>query len=149
ASTCSGAIGCRGPARSCCCWVACRRWSWLDCDPRVCRPLATSSPCPKNRTQMESPERVETSATVGPACRAGPGSTWQAWRRPLLRIGLMMVCGYGGIILVLLFLENKLVYYPTPASADWQPPPSPEVQDIHLTTADDTAIHAWWWPVRG
>jgi fermentation-respiration switch protein FrsA (DUF1100 family) len=50
------------------------------------------------------------------------------------------------VIIVLFALENKLVYHPTRWTEEWSPPPAPEVQDVELTGADGTAIHAWWWP---
>ncbi|MBY0525349.1 MAG: alpha/beta hydrolase [Gemmataceae bacterium] len=54
---------------------------------------------------------------------------------------------YLGVVLVLLFLENKLVYHPTPSSAHWQAPPANAgVEDVTLETADGTSIHGWWAP---
>jgi uncharacterized protein len=47
---------------------------------------------------------------------------------------------------VLLALENMLLYRPVRSSQEWLPPPSGRVQDITLTTADGTRIHAWWCP---
>lgn len=71
------------------------------------------------------------------------------WLRRLRRLGLMLICSYVGVILVLLFLENWLIFHPVKASQDWHPPPSSEVQDIFVTLADGTRVHAWWWPVEG
>src|SRR5262249_11712895 len=53
------------------------------------------------------------------------------------------------VCLVLMFLENWMVFHPTKASEDWQAPPSAEVRDVFLTTAEGTKIHAWWWPAPG
>src|SRR5262249_54030964 len=50
---------------------------------------------------------------------------------------------------VLMALENWLVYYPTSASQEWHEPPNARVQDIELLSADGTRIHAWWCPVEG
>jgi fermentation-respiration switch protein FrsA (DUF1100 family) len=71
----------------------------------------------------------------------------KSWFRRLLRVLGLAACTYLGVILVLAFFENWLVYHPTSANEDWQPPPSPEVKDVELTSADGTHIHAWWWPV--
>jgi fermentation-respiration switch protein FrsA (DUF1100 family) len=57
--------------------------------------------------------------------------------------------GYLGVILVLLALENRFVYHPTPASESWEPPPSPSFQDVELTTPAGVKLHAWWCPVPG
>lgn len=68
--------------------------------------------------------------------------TWQALR--------LLLIGYLGVVLVMMFLENKLVYHPVRASEDWQNPPSgANWQDVELTTTDGIKIHAWWCPVSG
>jgi uncharacterized protein len=73
----------------------------------------------------------------------------RSWRRQALRYLVMLACAYVGIILVLLALENSLVYHPCPASRDWQPAPAPEVRDVELTAADGNRIHGWWFPKEG
>ena len=50
---------------------------------------------------------------------------------------------------MLLFLENRLLFWPTRAAADWRSPPIDQVQDVELQTADGTSVHAWWCPVEG
>ncbi len=65
-----------------------------------------------------------------------------AWFR-LLRIA---VISYIGIIIVLLTLENYLVYHPVSAASDWKSPPDSRVVDIELRTADGVKLHAWWLP---
>jgi fermentation-respiration switch protein FrsA (DUF1100 family) len=77
----------------------------------------------------------------------------QAARRSRLRgavrlLVLLAVC-YAGVIIVLMALENSLVYHPVRASQDWWPPPGPHVQDVELRLPDGTPIHAWWCPVEG
>jgi fermentation-respiration switch protein FrsA (DUF1100 family) len=47
----------------------------------------------------------------------------------------------------MMFLENRLLFYPIRASADWEAPPNARVQDVYLQTAADVRIHAWWCPV--
>jgi uncharacterized protein len=71
------------------------------------------------------------------------------WRRRLVRLGALAACTYLGVLLVLLFLENTLVFHPYTAEQSWSAPPGPEVQDVWLTTSDGTPIHAWWWPRSG
>ncbi len=72
----------------------------------------------------------------------------RSWPRRLLRLLALAACTYLGVILVLVFFENRLVYFPTSAQEDWPKEPlSPEIKDIHLTSADGIPIHAWWWPV--
>jgi pimeloyl-ACP methyl ester carboxylesterase len=52
---------------------------------------------------------------------------------------------YVGIIVVLLCLENRLLFVPTTASAGWSNPPlGVPVMDVGLKSADGTRIHAWW-----
>ncbi len=80
----------------------------------------------------------------------------QSWKHRLARLALLVVLGYGGILLVLLALENYFLYPALPASQGWEnPPPGLAVEDIWLTSADGTKIHAWftaptgWTPDEG
>lgn len=57
----------------------------------------------------------------------------------------LSIC-YVGVVLVLMLLENSLVYHPVAANSDWQPPPCAEIEDVTLTCADKTCLHAWWLP---
>jgi fermentation-respiration switch protein FrsA (DUF1100 family) len=57
-----------------------------------------------------------------------------------------LVFSYLGVVVVLLALEHRLVFCPTPAVEDWLPPPSPEVQDVGFICADGVRVHAWWYP---
>jgi fermentation-respiration switch protein FrsA (DUF1100 family) len=84
----------------------------------------------------------------GPASLA-PGPRGRSWKRRLVRVVVVLLCCYAGVIIVLMALENSLVYHPTPASLDWQPAPDAQVQDVELRTADGTRIHAWWLPREG
>jgi fermentation-respiration switch protein FrsA (DUF1100 family) len=69
----------------------------------------------------------------------------RTWRRRLVRWVVLLSLTYLGVIVVLLALENALVYFPAGPN-DWQPPPSPIVENVELTSADGTAIHGWWLP---
>jgi uncharacterized protein len=69
--------------------------------------------------------------------------------RPWVRSALYLVVGYVGLVSMLLFFENWLVYHPTTTAQHWQPPPPGEdIQDVQLTSADGTRIHAWWCPAK-
>jgi fermentation-respiration switch protein FrsA (DUF1100 family) len=67
-------------------------------------------------------------------------------RRRLVRLVVLVLGGYVGLIVVLLFLENALLFHPVKAAEDWQSPPEPGVQDVELRSADGTRLHAWWYP---
>jgi fermentation-respiration switch protein FrsA (DUF1100 family) len=82
---------------------------------------------------------------------------WKRSRfRKVCRVFAFAAYTYIGVLVVLLALENFLLFHPTAAARDWAPPP-PEltVEDVDLTAADGTRIHAWWaappgWkPARG
>ncbi|MBI1833131.1 MAG: alpha/beta hydrolase [Planctomycetes bacterium] len=68
--------------------------------------------------------------------------------RPWVRIPCYILIAYVGLVSMLLFLENWLVYQPTRFEQHWQPPPSPDIEDVHLASADGTRIHAWWCPAK-
>jgi fermentation-respiration switch protein FrsA (DUF1100 family) len=72
----------------------------------------------------------------------------QRWRWIVRLLGIT-VGGYLALILVMMFFENALVYHPTPAHVYWVKPPSPDVRDVVLTTAENEEIHAWWLPCPG
>ena len=68
--------------------------------------------------------------------------------RPWVRSALYVLGGYIGLVLMLLFFENRLIYQPTTAAQHWLEAPNADTQDIELTSADGTRIHAWWYPVK-
>lgn len=63
--------------------------------------------------------------------------------RALFRLTKSVAIIYIGVLLVLMFFENLLVYRPMLAAQGWEPAP-PGVVDIPLTADDGTALHAWW-----
>jgi fermentation-respiration switch protein FrsA (DUF1100 family) len=65
-----------------------------------------------------------------------------------LRSGAYFAVGYVGFVLMLLGLENTLLYHPVSAARDWMPSPVLETEDVELTCADGTRIHAWWCPAK-
>jgi fermentation-respiration switch protein FrsA (DUF1100 family) len=76
--------------------------------------------------------------------KSRPGFLASPWRRFFIYVLL----GYVALVSIMLFFENWLVYHPTPASLHWVDPPSPDIEDVQLTCADGTRIHAWWWPAK-
>jgi len=52
------------------------------------------------------------------------------------------------VIVVLVLLENWLLYHPLKARDLWFFPPNPRVQDVELQTSEGIRIHAWWCPVE-
>ncbi len=52
---------------------------------------------------------------------------------------------YVGLFLVLLALENHLLYPGASVAREWyEPAPELGIQEIQLTSADGNTIHAWW-----
>ncbi len=72
----------------------------------------------------------------------------RSWARRLGRLLAGIAICYAGVIIVLLFLENWLLFHPIRASEEWLSPPNGRVQDAELQTADGTLIHAWWCPTE-
>ncbi len=65
--------------------------------------------------------------------------------KPYLRSALYLLLGYAGLVLMLLLLENSLLFHP---SHDWVSPPVPEIEDVQLACADGTRVHAWFLPAK-
>jgi len=84
------------------------------------------------------------------AClEATPTPRQQSWKRWIARQLRNLALLYLVVLVVLLFLENKLIFRPVLASEDWESPPNALVQDVELRIADGTRIHGWWCPVPG
>jgi pimeloyl-ACP methyl ester carboxylesterase len=72
-------------------------------------------------------------------------STWweRSWRHRLGRTCCYLLYCYGVILVVMLWLENWLLFQSAGAS-DWSAPPQHiAVEDVWLT-ANGTTIHGWW-----
>lgn len=67
-------------------------------------------------------------------------------RRKLLRRFVLFPSVMGvSVIAVLSIFENRLVYFPTPATQQWAEPRDLGKQDVDLRV-DGVPIHAWWCP---
>jgi fermentation-respiration switch protein FrsA (DUF1100 family) len=62
----------------------------------------------------------------------------------VLRWVVLLSVTYVVVLVLMLFLENKLVYQPSPAS-EWEEPVDPRTTDVWLA-ADGQTVHAWWLP---
>src|SRR5262245_18381698 len=85
------------------------------------------------------------SAATSPVLTPRPRS----WKRVVLRWAIRLALCYLGVLLVLLALENWLLYPRTTAVQHWQPAPDARIRDVELQSADGTLIHAWWYPCDG
>jgi fermentation-respiration switch protein FrsA (DUF1100 family) len=70
------------------------------------------------------------------------------WGWYALRYSVFGLIVFVGANVVLLALENWLLFHPTAASASWEPPPSTRMEDLELHLADGTLIHSWWYPTK-
>ncbi len=65
------------------------------------------------------------------------------WKRRLARLLVPPLLGYAGLTAVLLLLEDFFLYHPS-GPDDAPPPADVAVEDVTLTSADGTPLHAWW-----
>jgi fermentation-respiration switch protein FrsA (DUF1100 family) len=86
---------------------------------------------------------------LSPGLEATPTLGQQSWKRRIARQLRNLAFVYVAVLVVLLFLENKLIFRPVLASEDWLSPPNALVQDVELQTAEGTRLHGWWCPVPG
>lgn len=74
-----------------------------------------------------------------------PADDSKPWRKSLKLLAWPIGCYLATIALLMVF-ENRLIFFPCPATADWQLPPAQVVvEDIWLPT-DHGRVHAWWIP---
>jgi fermentation-respiration switch protein FrsA (DUF1100 family) len=71
---------------------------------------------------------------------------WTAsWSRRLLRVAVFLVYVNLLMIGILVALENRLLFPGWSSGGDWQPPGEGlGIEEVELTSADGTAIHAWF-----
>lgn len=71
---------------------------------------------------------------------------WRKSRGRLIARGVVFFTYvYLLVLLMLLFFENRLLYPRTTFAQGWYPPSADlPVEDVELTSADGTRIHAWW-----
>jgi fermentation-respiration switch protein FrsA (DUF1100 family) len=67
--------------------------------------------------------------------------------RLALRTLTVLALGYAVTLLVLLALEDRLLFHPAPAARRWAEPPAGfEVQEVAFRAADGTRLHGRWFP---
>lgn len=70
-------------------------------------------------------------------------------RRYLLRQAGLFALFYGGMVVMLMWLERLMVFHPMRFPASWQPPSGMVVEDVWLDPGDGNRIHAFWCPTPG
>ncbi len=75
----------------------------------------------------------------------GGASSPKSFTYRVARLLVLLAYFYLGVLVLLLFLENRLLYHPYTVADQWEsPPPRIQVRDVDLTAADGTRLHAWW-----
>ena len=69
-------------------------------------------------------------------------------RQRALRWLYILLISYVGALVLLLMLENWLVFRPAGPN-EWEPSPSSSIKDVEFTTAAGDKIHGWWFPQAG
>ena len=74
----------------------------------------------------------------------------RSWKRRVIRLGITAVVVYVGVLVLLLALENWLLFHPIRATDDWVDPSAFHLtaEDVELPTADGVRIHGWWCPLK-
>lgn len=67
-----------------------------------------------------------------------------SWRRRMRRWFVLALVTYLVVVIIMLFVENMLVYPRETAADHWEEPPDPAILDVHFTTANGVAIHGWY-----
>jgi fermentation-respiration switch protein FrsA (DUF1100 family) len=80
---------------------------------------------------------------------AAPTTGRRRLTRFAVRWAIFLTLLWAGSVVVMKSQENRLAFVPTRANAAWADPPDPAVQDVWLTAADGTRLHAWYLPADG
>lgn len=73
----------------------------------------------------------------------------RSWRRFARRWLAFLFLLWLGTTIMLKALENRFVYPGDTAAQSWMAPPTADTEDVWLTSADGTTIHAWFLPQPG
>lgn len=69
------------------------------------------------------------------------------WRSNIRRILLGSAFLYGSLLLVLTFLQSKMLYFPSKEMNSTPAAYHITFEDIHFQSKDGTKLHGWWYPV--
>ena len=75
--------------------------------------------------------------------QVAPPLSWKAHGWRLLKSAVTI---YVGVVLVLMLLENWLVYHPFHTEETWKPPADKVVEEVWVSTGDGERIHGLWFP---
>ncbi|MBA4188432.1 MAG: alpha/beta hydrolase [Planctomycetaceae bacterium] len=75
-----------------------------------------------------------------------PAPPLRSRRNRFGRFVLRWTVFYLGMVLVLWFIERRLVFVPSSAAEAWEAPVAASTQEVTFPSADGTKIHAWWLP---
>jgi fermentation-respiration switch protein FrsA (DUF1100 family) len=77
---------------------------------------------------------------------ANPPAGRRTWRYYVWRVGRILLIAYLFVLLLLMFLENTLIFIPTNYADDDWAPAGIVLEDAHFTAADGTKLHGWYAP---
>ena len=77
------------------------------------------------------------------ATRRAPAKTCLHW---VWRVARVLLIAYLVLLLILMFLENSLIFIPTNYANDNWSPAGIAIEDVHFTAADGTKLHGWFAP---
>jgi uncharacterized protein len=75
-------------------------------------------------------------------------SQTRTWRQQLKRWLFVVLTGYLGAMILLMLLENRLVFRPAGPN-EWTASPTPLIKDVEFVSAAGERIHGWWFPREG
>ncbi|MCS7014871.1 MAG: alpha/beta hydrolase [Gemmatales bacterium] len=82
------------------------------------------------------------------ASEAHPVSSRSSWSSLLRRTLVYFALLYLAMLGILMVLEHRLIFRPTPADEEWQERTRFHKQDVWWTLESGEQIHAWWCPIQ-
>jgi len=80
---------------------------------------------------------------------SGSQKTWCSWICfAVRRVIYIVMLAYLGVLVVAMFLENSLIFFPSVyPDGDWQPTNLP-IEDVWFQAKDGTKLHGWYVPCK-
>jgi uncharacterized protein len=72
----------------------------------------------------------------------------RSWLRRCVSWACVLVLCYLAVVIALMFLEDRLLFFPYSAAQMWLEPPNERVEDVFFQIPGNLTLHGWWCPTE-